>query len=190
LYHQVTEKVLLLVRAPYYHQPGNNELIRLYDGFFKELEPRIKPLSMSQILVEVSTQYKATEGIAFLEGKCRDFKGVTDAFALLKTVIAHMYVLADDKQYEKAKAILAEVQALLDHAIGIDPVVYSGFYRVLAVFHKNQDHAGEFYKAGLLYLAYTPLETLSTDVKRALARDLVNERFRFWVHLFLILGCL
>jgi hypothetical protein len=28
------------------------------------------------------------------------------------------------------------VQALLDTAIGIDPVVYSQFYRVLSIFHK------------------------------------------------------
>jgi hypothetical protein len=111
--------------------------------------------------------------------------------------------------------VLSEVQALLDTAIGIDPVVYSQFYRVLSIFHKvscfvlfmddshefwcvagphvgliarllsflsllslsirllqNQSHAGEFYKAGLLYLAFTPLDTLSLEVKRGLARDL------------------
>ncbi len=148
--------------------------VRLYAGFFKELEPRIKPLSMAQILVEVSTQYKPAEGIAFLENKCRDYKGTNDAYALLKvrtrsgrsvnpfvtlisshpqTVVAHMYVVDAQPHFDKAKEILAEEQTLLDTAIGVDPVVYSSFYRVLSIFHKSQVHAGEFYKAGLLYLA-------------------------------------
>jgi hypothetical protein len=35
---------------------------------------------------------------------------------------------------------------MLDGALGLDPLVYSNFYRVLAIFHKNQVHAGEFYK--------------------------------------------
>lgn len=110
------------------------------------------------------------QGIAFLEGKCRDYKGVAEPSALLKTVIAHMHVVAS--QFDKAKEILSEVQGVLDTAIGIDPSVYSQFYRVLSIFHKNQVHAGEFYKAGLLYLAYTPLESLSLPVRRELARDL------------------
>ncbi len=78
---------------------------------------------------------------------------------------------------------------MLDGALGLDPLVYSNFYRVLAIFHKSQVHAGEFYKyvyfvwdccvsfmlsnrAGLLYLAYTPVDTIALPVQKLMARDL------------------
>jgi 26S proteasome regulatory subunit N9 len=126
---------------------------------------------MAQIVVAVASGYKSLEEqIAFLEKKANDLKASSDSYALLKTVAASSYTSL--KNFEKAKHVLEEVQAMLDGALGLDPLVYSNFYRVLAIFHKNQVHAGEFYKAGLLYLAYTPVDTIALPVQKMMARDL------------------
>ena len=81
---------------------------------------------------------------------------------------------------------------MLDGALGLDPLVFSNFYRVLAIFHKSQVHAGKFYqvtkqgflmenvfvisklekKSGLLYLAYTPVDSIALPVQKLMARDL------------------
>lgn len=172
LYHQLTERLLVLVVHPYFKTPGNDELITLYNGFLKELESRVKALSMAQILVQVAGQYpNVKEGISFLEQKATEFKkNSTEAYALLLSMSAQMHTI--ERSFDRARDLLQEVETLVNDSLGIDPLVYSQFYRVLAVFHKSQTRAGEFYRAGLLYLAYTPLESVAIDVLRGLARDL------------------
>lgn len=168
LYHQLTEKLLVIVKRP---ELQNEELLKLYNGFLKELEPKVKPLSMAVIIVQVSSQFKTPEeAIEFLEKKKKDFKGNNESYALLVTAQARVY--GSEKNFDKAKELLEEVQHVIDNNLGIDPMVSSQYYRVLAIHHKDQVNAGEFYKAGLLYLAYTPLESIGPDVRKMLARDL------------------
>ena len=54
----------------------------------------------------------------------------------------------------------------------LDSSVNSAYYRVSALLQKTLGEAGEFYKCSLLYLAYTPLATLTAEEKQALAFDL------------------
>lgn len=126
---------------------------------------------MAQIAIATASQYKnASEAVGFLEQKAKDLKANTDSYALLLTMAANNYI--SESKFDQAKALLEQVQGILDGSLGLDPMVYSQFYRILAVFHKNQVHAGDFYKAGLLYLAYTALESVPANVQRLLARDL------------------
>ena len=127
---------------------------------------------MAQIAVATASQYKdGQEAIAFLRGKAADLKPASvDSYVLLMTMAANNYAAA--QAYDEAKVILEELQAVLDASLGLDPIVYSQFYRVLAIFHKNQVHAAQFYRAGLLYLAHTSLETIPRETQTLLARDL------------------
>ena len=126
---------------------------------------------MALMIVQVSSQYKsAKDANEFLEKKIKDFRGSNESYALLMTANAHIY--ATERNFERAKEVLGEVQQVIDNNLGIDPMVFSQYYRVLAMYHKNQVNAGEFYKAGLLYLAYTKLDSIASDVKTNLARDL------------------
>lgn len=122
-------------------------------------------------MVAVAQQHKTpAEQIAFLEKKANDLKANPDSLCLLLSTAAAAYTA--EKNFDKAKTTLERVESLLNGAFGLDPIVYSTFYRVLAVFHKAQVHAGEFYKAGLLYLAYTPVESMPLTTQQMMARDL------------------
>lgn len=146
-------------------------MIRLYAGFFKELEPRAKPLSMAQIIVAVAAQYKnVAEGITFLEGKAKDFKGTAEANALLVVAIADSHILA--KSFDKAKESLSSIEAVVESSLGVDPLVHSTYYRSWARLYQAQSLAAEFYKSALLFLAYTPLESLDPLQRRDLAREI------------------
>jgi hypothetical protein len=139
--------------------------------FFRDLESRSKPLSMAQLFVAVAQHYRSpAEQIAFLEKKANDLKGNQDSHCLLLATAAGAYT--NEKNFEKAKTTLAQVEAQLNGALGLDPLVYSSYYRVLAIYHKAQVQAGEFYKAGLLYLAYTPVDTIPLATQQLMARDL------------------
>ncbi len=139
--------------------------------FFRDLESRSKPLSMAQIIVAVAQHLRSPpEQIAFLEKKANDLKASQDSYCLLLSTAAGAYT--NEKNFDKAKATLAQVETLLNGALGLDPLVYSSYYRVLAIYHKAQVLAGEFYKAGLLYLAYTPVDSIPVPTQQLMARDL------------------
>ena len=83
--------------------------------------------------------------------------------ARMETHCAH--VLAAKEKLEACKAVLVDFAEL-------DSSVNSAYYRVSALLQKTMGEAGEFYTCSLLYLAYTPLDTLSLEERQALAFDL------------------
>ena len=174
----MTDKVLSLVRHPYFTTAqGGLELISLYNGFLKDMEPKVKALSAAQILVAVSSGFaNPLEGIAFLESKAaalsKNDAQHQDSYCLLQTVIAAMFTTAGE--LEKAQLALATAKAAIDGAMGMDPVVVAQFHRATALFHKARGvpDAGLFYRAGLLYLAYSAPDSISATERVNLARDL------------------
>lgn len=75
------------------------------------------------------------------------------------------HVLAAKEKLEACKAVLVDFAEL-------DSSVNSAYYRVSALLQKTVGEAGEFYTCSLLYLAYTPLDTLTLEERQALAFDL------------------
>jgi len=71
-----------------------------------------------------------------------------------------------------AKEKLEASKSVLSDFAELDSSVNSAYYRVSALLQKTLGEAGEFYKCSLLYLAYTPLATLTAEEKQALAFDL------------------
>lgn len=75
--------------------------------------------------------------------------------------------------------------AILEGITGADPVVYSSFYRGWAMYYKVyfiiklecnifqvKVQPTEFYKNSLLYLVYTPIETINIADQQAIAFDM------------------
>ena len=86
------------------------------------------------------TQYVAvdTEAIEFLEtaaAKPQASEGSLEPYLLLKSVIAQLK-LKDKHILEECKKALEHVQERLDGVAGVDPSVYSNFYRAQAEYHK------------------------------------------------------
>jgi 26S proteasome regulatory subunit N9 len=63
-----------------------------------------------------------------------------------------------------------DVQSL--EGSGLEAVVNSSYYRVLAEYHKVVGPADDFYNASLQFLAYTPLDSLAPEVQVNLAIDM------------------
>lgn len=63
------------------------------------------------------------------------------------------------------KALVEEGKSMLDSMTDIDPSVYASYYWVSSQYQKYLKEFAEFYKSGLLYLAYTSVESLSESFK-------------------------
>jgi len=127
------------------------------------------------LAIRVSKQHGDTEAgieeaIAFLEGVGTKLNSDKEALLLLRLEIARRTLQAN--RVEAAKEKLEACKAVLVDFAELDSSVNSAYYRVSALLQKTMGEAGEFYTCSLLYLAYTPLDTLSLEERQALAFDL------------------
>jgi 26S proteasome regulatory subunit N9 len=54
----------------------------------------------------------------------------------------------------------------------LDSEIYSAYYHAWLLFYKATDSPKDFYKTGILYIAYTDLKKLSNQEKMSLAFDM------------------
>eukprot|EP00960_Hanusia_phi_P065793 766211-Hanusia_phi.AAC.4 len=152
---------------------------------------KINPVKHASLCIRVSLQYGDSEegiksAIAFLEQVGTKLESDTEAYLLVRLEISRRFLQSgkidvaksklevfdqgDDEEVLKVKQECKDV--LVDFA-EIDANVNSSFYLVSSLLHKTLGDAGEFYKSSLLYLAYTPLESLSEE-KRQVRSDSLN----------------
>eukprot|EP01098_Paradermamoeba_levis_P005944 TRINITY_DN247_c0_g1_i4.p1 TRINITY_DN247_c0_g1~~TRINITY_DN247_c0_g1_i4.p1 ORF type:complete len:427 (+),score=158.97 TRINITY_DN247_c0_g1_i4:88-1281(+) len=168
-WHQLTEKLQKFVSLDHFNK--GDELIGLYNNFIREFEGKINPLSFSQIIIKLARQFKdPKEAIAFLEGIAEKQKANKEAYLTLLTKIASLQL--EKQEFEQSKKTVEESRTLLNSLTGVDQNTYSSFYFAASEYHRQRGTPAEFYNNGLLYLAYTLLETIPEDKKKALAFDL------------------
>ena len=67
---------------------------------------------------------------------------------------------------------IEQCEKMLDALPGTEPIIHASFYRVSAAFDQVRKNYAGFYKNSLLFLACTPLESLSTEEKIQRTYDL------------------
>lgn len=171
LYHELGSKLVELVANSTFQQ--GDELVRLYEGYIKSLETKIRPLSLSQIIIVVSRQMAASDiaaAITFLEQKAQKLSDNVSACSLVDITRAQLIVT--QRRLHDAKELLDLVFNRLSDSSGINTLVWVHYYRVLGVYHKRNVDAGQFYRAAISYLAYSQVDQIPVAVQRNLSRDL------------------
>jgi len=170
LWHQLTLNLENLVTNPYFD--NNRELLDLYDHFIREFEGRINQLRFVKICLSIAREVKdpaqAINFIKHFSGKLNQKE--KEAFSLTLTETAFLHLR--QAQPEAAKALTDQATTLLESVAGVDPFVNSSLHKTLAAYHKIRVASTEFYRSSLMYLVYTPLESLTIDEQRALAFDM------------------
>lgn len=165
LWHQLTLELETLVRHPSM-QSGKN-LVILYDNFIGDFESKVNPLSLVQIGMVIMEQIKEPEeGLAFTNkmSEIGSVKSNSESFALTRVLAGKIYLHMQQKQKE-TKAIIDEVEELLNDVDGVSPV-HSHYYLLASDLYKIQGSHAEFYRSSLRYLGCTDISTLSTEEKQ------------------------
>lgn len=168
LWHQLTEKIEEFVKLPRFQQ--GNDLIQLYNNFIKDFETKINQLKLVQMIVVISNQFGSPEErINFIE---EVDKKIThkEASLYIRSILVLLRLKAN--KVDEAKDLLEDIKTSLEGVTGIDSAVYAAYYQAAAEFYKLKSQPVEFYRNGLLYMAYTSIDTLPESEKLALAFDL------------------
>jgi len=151
----------------------------LYEGVVREVETRLNPLKTAHVAVAVSDAFG--EGA---RGEAMEFLTETSA----RLVAAHgdeakepeVYISAHvtllklmdgDLDYAK-RAVTSDDKEALEALAAPDPSVSAAFHYVASRYHQVRENYAEFYKSGMLYLAYVSCELLPTETRVALSVDL------------------
>jgi len=80
--------------------------------------------------------------------------------------------LIESGKLDEAKEGLEIGKQKLDNSIGIlEPVIHSYYYKAALEHHKSKNNASDFYRNSLLYLTYTPLNSIPAQEQVQLAYD-------------------
>ena len=94
-----------------------------------------------------------------------------EAVLYLRMHVALLHV-HEGRVSEARTMVLDDGKAALDALPSPDPSVSTAYYYVCSQYHKSKQDFAEFYKTGMLYLAYISSETLPVETRRDLAVDL------------------
>lgn len=158
-------------------------LISLYNDFIALFFDRLNALKLAQIAVVASRAFTVlSEKEGFLKSAVEQIKeeakrqprdfgpSATEADLYIGAHLAFV-ALTEGRQMD-CKVLIESAFETLDSMSDVDPSVSAAVhYSASQLAKARKDYAG-FFRAGLLYLAYIEVESLSSDVKLGLAVDL------------------
>jgi len=139
-----------------------DKLVSIYSEFIADFEAKMDPLSLAQIGMVIVGQYTSPEeAIAFVE-KIQDKVKMDNEALCLSKVLVGQIKLHKLEQQKETKAIIEEVEGLLDSVDGVSPV-HSHFYLLASDLYRIQGKHAEFYRASLRYLGCTEVSELTQE---------------------------
>lgn len=150
---------------------GDN-FLQLYENFVSGIGTRLNQVKLARLANLVGSSLKDdAKSYEFYTDilKARESLGVVAALSLdMDAAIALLHM----GKIEEAKAMIDTAKDLLPTVISPDSLMYSKFYLASAEYRKIVGPPQDFYNAGLMLLAYTPVEELSQETQYKLATDM------------------
>jgi len=172
LYHQrlwdaLGRKLLQLVGEPYFQTAPH--LTQLYEQFVKHFEKRLNPVSLVTFATAASRQLpEIAEQVKFLESISKVVEADKQATITCKMELAARKVASGE--LKEAKELLSEgKREMEEHGGLVEASVHASYHLAFASYHKAQGHAQDYYTHALLYLTYTPLQSIPVSQQVELA---------------------
>eukprot|EP01094_Clydonella_sp_ATCC50884_P015954 TRINITY_DN2662_c0_g1_i1.p1 TRINITY_DN2662_c0_g1~~TRINITY_DN2662_c0_g1_i1.p1 ORF type:complete len:442 (+),score=165.17 TRINITY_DN2662_c0_g1_i1:198-1328(+) len=167
LWHQLSEALMEVLQK---EEHDAKFLSELYENFLKSFQKKLNALRLAQMVVIIGAKFEKGEKKALLEQTCEVVQESREAVAFLKSHIA--LVLLGEGSTVACRDLLDEVRETLDDIVGADATVYVAYYDAKARYHKENGPFEEYYRNGLMCLAYLPLSKLSQTEQQETAFSL------------------
>ena len=163
-------------------QGYGEKIVALYENFIRSFESKMNQLSLVRIIVSVSKRIP-DNALNFLEEALKRQKAreaaenvvtmtpdIPQARVLCECETASFRLRTGDHQF--AKEVIESSEKFLETSLGVESLVFSSHYRLQLEYHKALMAPEGYYKNSLLYLAYTPMDTIPKEDQEFLAFDL------------------
>ncbi|CAM9433882.1 unnamed protein product [Ascophyllum nodosum] len=171
LWHQLTVALQDFVSDPANVQGGDG-LVRLCTEFIAKFEAKINQLRFVQILCTVGkTCTDPLEATQLFETALEKRTRLgPEASLMLESELGLIFLRTD--RLPEAKAIVEKGKDAVEELQSAETVVHSSYHRLASEYYKSVGPPDSFYRSALMFLAYTPLETIPQEERYTLATDI------------------
>jgi 26S proteasome regulatory subunit N9 len=171
LWHQLTDALLAFLKDPSHAQQVDYR--GLYENFISKFEAKLNPLRLAAVAAAVAKALLPDVDAArtFLQQLAEKRERLGPEAALFIDMEIVMLKLRQGDMTE-VEATLKAAKNVLEGLAGADAIVYSSYYKAASEYHKVVGPPEAFYKNALMFLAYTPLESLPVEEQYTLAVDI------------------
>ncbi|CEO96209.1 hypothetical protein PBRA_004880 [Plasmodiophora brassicae] len=188
LWHQLSQRLMGTLSDPWFDQGGRR--LALYEQFVSQCSTNIDPLELVQIAIKASQQAKDVPAkIAFIRNVLEIVKTDPESqllanLELYEGFIEKAYLLLSDLHnrawlhlckgdLQASKRELDAVRTTIESSREELPtLIPSRLYEVKMEYHKVAGTASEFFRSALLYLSYTPLQSIPAKTQTELSASL------------------
>lgn len=170
LWYQLGEVLLQMLRDPHFRT--NKRLLEAHRNLVSVCGPNLDPLLYARFSAAASEQFEdPKEALEFMRGISKELLKV-DHQALIIASAAQLPRLVELKEEVASEIALEELKLAVDSYPGVlDNACSAAYHHAALVLSKVQGNAGEYFRHAMLYLTYTPLESLNPNDKLDLAAD-------------------
>jgi 26S proteasome regulatory subunit N9 len=180
LWHQLTEQLLTFLsdKKNCREAECGNSFLNLYNGFISNFQARLSQVKLAQIASYVGSSLASLDpqaAIIFFTTCLENKEKLGNVASLcLEMDLVQTKILLGPEGATEAKSLIEQGKIAL-HALPpaeTNSIVFSKYYKTEADFRKAVGPPGEFFKAALMLLAYTPADSMPQDERYILATDI------------------
>jgi len=149
-----------------------DNFLELYDSFLCSFETRLNLVKLAKLLFLIGSSLKDPSKSLEFYTKVLENRPKLGTEACLCLDMDSVSALLQLGRVDEAKALLEIAKESLTSISSTESVVFSKFYMATAEYKKLIGPPQDFYSAGLMFLAYTPVEDLNPEVQYKLATDM------------------
>jgi 26S proteasome regulatory subunit N9 len=174
LWHQLTMELNSFLSANIGDFHNDEERKDFYTKFISSFQHRLNPVKFVLLVSKIGHSFTESSGtLDLFESILTSSKeklGLAASVCLEMDIVTVNIILG---QLEKAKASLENTKDSINGKISSSETApFSKYYKAYAEYYKKVGPATEFYKKALLFLAYTPVDDLTSSEKYAIATDI------------------
>ena len=150
----------------------DDNYIKLYDEFISKFESRLSPTHFSQLVSIIGHNYDDNNKALEFFNKILISRNRLGLEASLCIDMDVVLVLLKVGKTDDVKSMLDDAKTKLATISSSETIVFSKYYQSQSEYLKTVGPPQDFYKAALMFLAYTPVDNLPAAQKYMLATDM------------------
>ena len=171
LWYELAQKVHSLLSNPQFLREQETSLGTFYANFIRDFETRVSPLLLVQIVKPIVESYDdSDEAKQLLNETLEKVKSNADANLLCQTLLLHIDLI--DENISEVKEGLEQLLVQMESLLAVDPIVKSRVHRLAMDYHAHFGTPGDYFTQALLFLTFTPSESLSASERISISSEL------------------
>lgn len=168
LHHQFTNEVELYLKS---NGKSAEDITSFIHNIIFPIRQKLSPTRTILLIDFAVSKLSPEEGMMLIDEFAPAFIDIPDAAMRLNIVKANTLIRSNELRLA-SDLLLIQIGSILDQQIGVDIIINSAYHEACANYFRAADNPQKFYESMLLYIAYTPLNSIPVDRQQSISFEL------------------